>query len=353
MTLRPLPPAEVLWRAMSPTRMLDGGVEHADALALQSLTEAGTSWDDAAERLAVAQLDRGQAARESGHPVTAHAAFRAAAADFLFAQMAFNFDEPRKVDLYQRFTDAVAAAGELAEPCWEQVVLPCAAGRLFGWLVRPSGPAAGTVIVFGGQSGWGAAYLRAADALNARGLAAFLVEGPGQGQTRMEGGLLLDVDVRAAYSTFVDHVLAEPSLGGRVGLWGNSMGGLYAGTTAASDPRVAAVCVNGAPARPRLLGFRTFDEQAAAMFGRQDLVAVQANLDRLALQAVDRIDAAVLVLHGGEDPIVSLAEQRPFLDAARGSATLRVWDDGEHTIYNHADERTAYVADWFADQLGE
>ena len=149
MTLRLLPPAEVLWRAMSPTRMLDGGVEHADVVALQSLTEAGTSWDDAAERLAVVQLDRGQAARQSRHPVTAHAAFRAAAADFLFAQMAFNFDEPRKVDLYQRFTDAVAAAGELAEPCWERVVLPFGAGRLFGWLVRPSGPVAGTVIAFG------------------------------------------------------------------------------------------------------------------------------------------------------------------------------------------------------------
>jgi alpha-beta hydrolase superfamily lysophospholipase len=58
------------------------------------------------------------------------------------------------------------------------------------------------------------------------------------------------------------------------------------------------------------------------------------------------------VLHGGQDPIVTLEEQQPFLDAALGGSTLRVWDDGEHTIYNHADERTAHVADWFVDHLG-
>jgi hypothetical protein len=51
--------------------------------------------------------------------------------------------------------------------------------------------------------------------------------------------------------------------------------------------------------------------------------------------------------------LVRLEDQQPFLDAAvNPDATLRVWDDGEHTIYNHAAERTAFVADWFAQRLG-
>ncbi|MDI3406238.1 alpha/beta hydrolase [Streptomyces cavernicola] len=336
---------------MSPTRMLDCGMDHADILALRTLTDAGIPWDEATQRLAVDRQRSARTALDAGHRVTAHMASRSAAADLLFAQMAFNHDVPRKIELYGRFTEAVAAAGSLAEPAWEHVSLPFGSGRLFGWLVRPTGPVQGTVIVFGGQSGWGAAYLKAADALTARGLAAFLVEGPGQGQTRMTGGLLLDVDVRAAYSTFVDHVLADPSLGGRVGLWGNSMGGLFAATTAAADARVGAVCVNGAPARPRLLGMRTFDDQAAAMLGTSDPAAVTANFERLALRPEDRISGSVLVLHGGQDPIVTLEEQQPFLDAGPAGSTLRVWDDGEHTIYNHADEKTAYVADWFTDHL--
>ncbi|TDD95328.1 dipeptidyl aminopeptidase [Actinomadura rubrisoli] len=331
--------------------MLDCGMLYADVLALRQATEAGDAWDGAAEALAAGQLARADAARTEGHIVTAVEAYRAAAADFLFAQMAFNFDTPRKIELYARFTSAITAAGALRAPAWERVELPFAGGLLFGWLVRPAVPAAGTVIVFGGQSGWGAAYQRQADALAARGLAALLVEGPGQGETRWTGGLLLDSDVRAAYSTFVSHVRGRPELGSGVGLWGNSLGGLYAATTAASDPRVSAVCVNGAPARPRLLEFRTFTEQAAAMLGTTDPGAIQRNLDRIALTSADRIACPLLVLHGGHDPIVALADQQPFLDAAGDDAAIRIWDDGEHTIYNHADERTAYVADWFADRF--
>ncbi|MGY2487996.1 serine aminopeptidase domain-containing protein [Cupriavidus sp. CP313] len=60
----------------------------------------------------------------------------------------------------------------------------------------------------------------------------------------------------------------------------------------------------------------------------------------------------VIVLHGGADPLVKLEDQQPFLDAAlTDDVTLRIWPDGEHTIYNHAAERTALVADWFADRF--
>ena len=120
------------------------------------------------------------------------------------------------------------------------------------------------------------------------------------------------------------------------------MGGLYAGTTAASDSRITAVCINGAPAHPRLLGMRTLDDQACAMLGTTDPSEVQRDFDRIALQPGDHIEAPLLVLHGGADPIVSLDDQQPFLDAATpGRAELRVWDDGRHVIINHAEERNA------------
>ncbi|WP_430333956.1 hypothetical protein [Rhodococcus sp. ACT016] len=48
---------------------------------------------------------------------------------------------------------------------------------------------------------------------------------------------------------------------------------------------------------------------------------------------------------------MKLEDQQPFLDGAARDATLRVWEDGEHTIYNHAEERNDLVADWFADRL--
>lgn len=359
-----LPPVDVLWRSMSPARMIDYGTDFDDVLALQHLTSIGMPWDVAAEGLADRHLRRAANAHGDGRTATAQEAYQSATACLVFAQMAFNADGDRKRVLYARLTETIAARAATCSdaavrttgahqpaPC-QEVVVPFGAGRMFGWRLLPSGPVHGTVIVFGGQSGWGPAYFRQADALGRRGLAVLLAEGPGQGRTRLEGGVLLDVDLRAAYRAFIDH-LAELDGARPVGLWGNSNGGLYAATAAASDPRVAAVCVNGAPARPQLLSFRSYREQAAAMLGTDDPESIQANLDRIALQPQDRIDCPVLVLHGGSDPLVTLQDQQPFLDAAahHGDATVKVWDDGDHTIYNHASERNALVADWFAAKL--
>lgn len=341
-------------RAMPITRMLDYGVDYADVLALRERTAAGIPWDEAAEALAAAHLERAAAALRDGNRTTALGEYRFAAAALVFAQMAFNFDVPRKRDLYARLTDTIGRAAALATPAWERLRIGFGDGYLAGWLVRPAKTQAlGTVIVFGGQSGWGAAYLRCADAFAERGLATILAEGPGQGETRLDGGVLLDVDIAAAFGAFVEHALADSSLGGSVGVWGNSLGGLYAAHTAAADSRVGACCVNGAPALPRLLDFRTFREQALAMLGTKEAEDVERNFARLRFDPQQhRIDCPLLVLHGGNDAIVTLDDQRPFLAAARNdTATLRVWDDGEHTIYNHSSERTAFVADWFAHQL--
>ena len=266
--------------------------------------------------------------------------------------MAFNHDVPRKRALYARLVDASYGLARWSDKRIERVEVPFGDARLIGWLVRPTTePIRGTVIVFGGQSGWGFAYWPIARALAARGVATLLAEGPGQGETRLEQRVFVDVDMTAAYRRFVDHVAEH--VPGPIGIWGNSIGGLWAASTAAADERIAACCVNGALAAPTLLPFRTFVEQAAAMLGNDDPEAVSANFARMRFSSErDRIACPLLVLHGGADPLIRLDDQQPFLDAATsGDATLRVWPDGEHTIYNHASERTAFACDWFVERL--
>jgi hypothetical protein len=262
--------------------------------------------------LADAHLARAEEAEERGHRVTAVEALRAAAADLLFAQMAFNFDNERKRELYARSSATVARAGALAG--WGRVQLPFENGYLVGWIVRPSGPVRGTVIVFGGQSGWGAAYLRLADAPTARGLATFLVEGPGQGEPRMESGLLLDGDTCTVptprSSTTCRRSRTWPVRSGcGATAWG-SLRRNHRRLGPAGDGGVRQRRPGAAPAA------RHADLRRA---GRRD-----ARLGR---------------------PGRGAAQLRP----AR-PATLRVWDDGEHVITNHAEERNAVVADWFCEQ---
>jgi alpha-beta hydrolase superfamily lysophospholipase len=330
--------------------MLDYGVSEADVLGMRRLTEQGEPWDAAAERLADGHRAAAAEAVRTRRAEAAADEYREEVAILMFAQMPLA-DGTRKRALYDRIAEALAAVNSL-QPLWfERFDVPFECGALVGWLVLPEQlPARGAVVVFGGQSGWGAAYSRYADQFREAGIATLLVEGPGQGLTRLQHGVMLDVDIARAYSRFVDVALTDDRIEGHVGLLGNSMGGLFAAKTAAADRRVAACCVNGAPARASLFEFRSFVEQAAAMLGTNDTSVIQANFDRISFDSTDEtIECPVMVLHGGRDILFPDVEvQMPFFDAATVDKTVRVWADGDHTIYNHAVERTHLVAEWFA-----
>lgn len=342
---------EALWRAMPAQRLLDCGMLYGDVLHMQYSTQQGESWDYTAEALGDSHASRAQAQLRDRYTVSAGLSLRAATAGFQFAQMPLP-DGERKRHLYRRIKETLGVLTGVPGSGISRVELPFEHGTMVGWTVIPEGGAHGAVVVFGGQSGWGSCYARAADALAARGIATVLAEGPGQGESRLFGGLYLDCDVAAAYSRFID-VASGIAGGGRLGIWGNSMGGLFAALTAARDARIAACCVNSGFATPRLLDFRTFREQAGAMLGTNDPAAIQANFDRLAFDpSQDHIEGELLVIHGGADPMLSLEDQQPFLrGAAQERTTLKIWERGDHTIYNHGDERNAYVTDWFLSRL--
>ncbi|MCM3011466.1 hypothetical protein M3583_22605, partial [Bacillus subtilis] len=138
MTTELSPFALSLQRAMPVTRLLDCGMDYADAVALHARTSAGEPWDVAAEALADAQLARATQAADAGHLVTAADAQAMAIADLLFAQMAFNHDVPRKRALYARLVDASHDLARWSDKRIERVEVPFDAARLIGWLVRPA-----------------------------------------------------------------------------------------------------------------------------------------------------------------------------------------------------------------------
>jgi len=340
-------------RAMPVTRMLDYGMDHWDAVHL-SQAPIQRAWHDVAAELGDAQLARARDAAERGDAETAVACYRRAAAALYFAQLAFNADGDHKRALYARVTSAYQAAADLdAELRVERLSVPVRSGACAAWLVRPrtDGPHP-TVVIVGGQSGWGPAYHRQAEAFARRGLATVLLETPGQGESRMTGGLFLDARVDEAFSATLDAVRERTGYDGAFGVWGNSFGGLLAARAAVHDDRFGACCVNGAIATPVPLPYRAAREQTHAMLGVSRDEDAARILRTLWLDPdSDRMAASLLVVHGGADPLVTLDQQRAFLPLSSDSA-LRVWDDGEHTIYNHSAERTDVVCDWFRSRLG-
>jgi dipeptidyl aminopeptidase/acylaminoacyl peptidase len=72
---------------------------------------------------------------------------------------------------------------------------------------------------------------------------------------------------------------------------------------------------------------------------------------RSAVQWAERIRVPVLILHGGEDSLVSPDQSRRMaerLRAARRPFELRIVDGARHTLTERAAERDAWVSDWFS-----
>ena len=347
--------AQALLRAMPYTRLVDGGMDAGDARELAAGVLAGYRWDELAERLASSRLNQASEAGQRARTVTRAEALRKSAAAFNFAQMSFSQDLPRKAALYERFSETIAELAKDSDGTIRRVDVPFRDGSLGGWLCVPAAstrPIA-TVVLWGGLSGWGATYLKSADALNRRGIACLLAEGPGQGTPRLRDRMYLGEDFVAGFAALVAAARDQPGLGGPVGVQGNSFGGLIAAHVAASDPQIRACVINGAPASPELPPFRMPREQMLSALGTTDPTEAERLLSAMAFDpAHQRIGCPLLVLQGGADPLATPAAQAPFLAAGAPELTSQLsWDDGEHTLYNHADDRDAAVADWFVDAL--
>lgn len=344
---------DAVQRAVPVTRMVDYGVPLGDALRAHQPTRdvQMTTWDTTCETMAQAHVNTASEAEQKGHLLTAGLAWRSAGALFQCAQLAFNEDNVRKRDLYERSHVAYLALARCAGG-FEPWVVPSEGTDLYGWYLAPaSGKPKSVVLVLGGLSGWGAAYLDMAKALALRGMGVVLAEGPGQGLTRMRSALCASANVLHRLSAFFDKAALMGAQ--RFGIWGNSFGGLFAAHVATKDHRVSAFCTNGAPMAPTWPGYRTPREQMQAAFGTTGEVETSEVLKGLALSPSQHLMAAdVLVVQGGQDNLVPLGSQQAFFGLApsRGHQVF-TWTDGEHTIYNHAAERNAKVSDWFATHL--
>lgn len=338
--------------------MRDYGLTAEQAERIHLEAASGTIWEDALTRLAESLVIDARAADARGARGDAATPWRQAATALNFAQMATNFDAPGRVDLFRQSIALFAEFARRADPAGRPVRLTYRAGAIFGWDFMPLGvDRAPAVIVIGGLSGWAISFYSMARDLNRRGLRCLLIDGPGQGQSRIDGGLLAHDGIQGGLSVVLDHARATGST--QVGVWGNSMGGLFAAAFARDDVRVAACCVNGAPPQIVFPEFRTAREQLAALFGiaadgdHDQRPDVRQALDALAYDGTKKpMRSPVIVCQGGADPLVPLDLQTAFL---RGNtdprSRIETWPDGEHTIYNHADERNARVTAWFADCL--
>ncbi|USX56299.1 S9 family peptidase [Lentzea sp. HUAS12] len=328
------------------TRLVDSGLDLGRAQRLLAAFAGGQDWGLAAEHEAGALQDL---LADAGS-VSRTALLRRLVATRAVAAQAFGLPPERRRELHERMRRSLADL--VAEvPGLQLVEVPHAGGRLHGLLATPGTVRpAPCVIIVGGLDKWGPAFLGTAAALIERGLAVLVIDLPGQGTTLFDGGLVADAGIADAVVASVDWLVGSPAVGDRIGVWGNSFGGLFAALGAASDERLFACCVNGAPASPVVPAVPALRGLLEALFGLSDEAALAGVLRAVSLGDA-RIGCPLLVLHGGADTLVAEADRDAFVAAGAAGSRVLEWPDGEHTLYNRAVERDALVGDWFAAVL--
>lgn len=344
-------------RALPLQRLIGNGMEWADAHELHARSAALEPWHLAASGIGDRALERAEQALAAGHRRTAQELFLYAGAALRFGQNPLP-DGPDKVELYRRMMSCYRRGVELLGGV-EHVEIPTAEGLLHGWLHRPADPRANppVVILLGGFDGWREEYHDTARRIVDVGVAVLMVDGPGQGETRLFGRHYwphepaeLDDAFRAVVTWTQRAGLGAPAV------LGNSMGGYLAARLAACDDRIAAVCVNGGTDRPSELveRFPRFASKVMALYGVDDPVTATALLERhlLSAQELRRIKAPTLILHGEPDQVFLVDSARRVAECIGSTdLTLRIWPDGDHCIYNHTHEKNSLIADWLADRL--
>jgi dienelactone hydrolase len=344
---------EAQLRAAPLERLLDYGLAPADALCLRDLVGQGWSWSDAGLRLAQAHLAASDEADQARLPEVRQQHLLAAAVTANVAQLMMAGDSEQRRDIY-RLSDGARnrwldGQGDRAG----RLEVPGAGGELdVTWLRPATAGRTAVVALWGGTSGWGIVYRRCAQALLDAGLSVALVELPGQGSPRLLNGKVLGPGLYPTARRLVEALRDAPFSTGRVGIWGQSMGGLLAAQLASHLPLVSACCVTSGPGSPARGGRPSSRQRQlwADMLGRPAAEAPGLG-EEFGFGTGQRIGCPVLVVHGGRDPLVTEAEAAAFAEAGAEPSSLVVWPDEGHCVYGRGQERDVLVAAWFRGVL--
>jgi alpha-beta hydrolase superfamily lysophospholipase len=253
----------------------------------------------------------GEASLARGHRVSARSAFLRAAEYYRQAYFFLRRDiaDVRLLAAHAAARDCFGAAVPLLDFPVEPVLIPYQSTSLPGYLARPdtSGPPRGVVVFpcgydLAAEGGW--PYLP--DAV-ARGYAALVFEGPGQGSVLYEQRLPLRHDFEAVLGPVLDWLTTRPEVDPRhIVLVGRSFAGYLAPRAATGESRLAALVCDP--------GQFEFAGRFAALLGRE--------LVERALAGDETADELL-------EPIRHASAQAEEMTGARmaahGVTTVRAW----------------------------
>lgn len=342
-------------RTVPMDRAIPNGFDLIDYLKLMADYESGGDYADSCIGIGDAARTYAENALRDGHLHTARTFFLNAAAAYRVGQYTIVPDIEKKLNIYRKLIACYSEAAKLYTPHIEKIEIPYKGRNMAGWLRMPEKiyGRVPIIISIGGADGWREEHHNYSDFYAERGMAYLMIDGPGQGEARLFNKLYMELDNEEALNEIVEHVSGDNRFS-KIGMIGYSFGGYLAARAAAISSKLDACVVNGGSYSPReILNFIPHFTGVFSALTNKNGEELEKFINGMTLEGyAERITCPLLLNHGKPDPLFAASGiQRIYEEASSSNKTIKLWDDGNHCVTNHATEVITMITDWFSDTL--
>jgi dienelactone hydrolase len=353
-------------RALGETQEGGGAVSEVFQAASRMKTGDDDSWHEEWLRVAERNDRRGDEEEERGHIRTAMNCWLRSADYYRSAEFWLLPDDPRRLATFDKCERASRKwlrylGGEAVEIPYENGV------SMPAYFIKPKGQAKSPVLIsFGGLDSFkDELWFMTGHGAVQRGIAALMVDGPGQGGTLRRHGIPTRYDYEVPVGRCIDFLLKRGDVdGSRIAVSGSSLGGYYSARAGSKEHRLAACISHGAiwDVEQR---FRDRGEGHALashmkwVFGAKSMAEAIQKARPFKLEGVlGEMRCPYLVLHGGHD-VLGVENSKTVYEYAKAKGvkvTLRLTSEeetgAEHCQHDNPTLGQELMIDWLADVFG-
>ncbi|MCX8131899.1 MAG: alpha/beta hydrolase [Clostridia bacterium] len=342
-------------RTLPIDRAISNGLDINDFIVLMHEFENGGDYADICEKLGDRSRDLADNAIEKEHFMTARTFYLNAVAAYRVGQYTIIPDNDKKLGMYKKLIDCYSEAAKLFNPQIERIEVPYKGSKMVGWLRMPLNTCGKVPIVIsiGGADGWREEHHNYSNYYAERGIAYLMIDGPGQGETRLFNKLYMQLNNEEALNVIIEYVSSDNRFS-KVGMIGYSFGGYLVARVAATSEKLHACVINGGSYFPKeIINFIPHFRMVFSAMINKNGIELEEFINNMTMEGyAHNITCSLLVNHGIPDPLFSSkGVERIYKEAKSIDKTLRLWKDGNHCVTNHATETITMFTDFFMDRL--
>ena len=351
---------------------IDTYCRHLKELSKGGPDAAQEAWLESWQKLAAHVEELALRDEQGGYSLSAGRKYLRASMYYIVAERNAHYRDPRKLETYRKVLSTFKKGIQLGREPVEFVEVPFRESSLPCLFVQaPDRKRTPCMIVFDGLDVMKEIlYLDIGHAYRNRGISLLIVDHPGVGEALRLRNMYIEHDTEVPAGACVDYLEGRSDVDPkRIGIVAPSLGGYYAPRAAAFEKRLKCCIAWGgfwAPPEWKFIGHQGADGATSIpsdhflyVTGKDTVEEAEKLIRRLTLEGVaDKITCPLLVVHGENDQLVSVAMAQKTIEAAVNSPArkLKIFTiaegGAEHCQTDNLSMGIDYMADWVAETLG-